>query len=198
MDHRGLVVATVGSLQDDPDGNVVNQMSQNMHIISGVLAALIDRAISKHSVSEDVLLKYLFLSPLFDNDQKQYLQAATHAYLLGDFAVAIHLYVPQIEAAIRNLVEHTGGAVLKTRPGGGFHLRTLDELLRTEEVCNVFGNDIALYFRVVLTDQRGWNIRNEVCHGSFPYQSASRVVADRLLHVLIVLAGVRHRTRSAR
>jgi hypothetical protein len=191
MDHRGRVVATVGSLDDDLDGHVVSQMSQNMHIGSVFLAAVIDRAVNKFNVSEDVLVKYLLLSPLFDDEQGKYLMAATHAYLQEDFAVAIHLYVPQIEAAIRNLVEHTGGAVLKPRDGGGFHLRTLDELLRTEQVNKVLGEDIALYFRVVLTDQRGWNIRNNVCHGTFPYQYASRVVADRLLHILIVLAQLR-------
>ena len=117
---------------------------------------------------------------------------ATHAYLQKDFVVAIHLYVPQIEAAIRNLVELTGGAVLKARGGGGFHLRTLDELLRTEQVNEVLGKDVALFFRVVLTDQRGWNIRNDVCHGTFPHQNASRVVADRLLHLLLVLAQLRN------
>ncbi|MBI3810007.1 MAG: DUF4209 domain-containing protein [Nitrospirae bacterium] len=191
MDHRGRVVATIGSLEDDPDGHVVNQMSQNMHVVSVFLAAVLDRAINKFSVSEDALLNYLLLSPLFDGEQGKFLVTATHAYLQKDFVVAIHLYVPQIEAAIRNLAELTGGAVLKPRDGGGFHLRTLDELLRTEQVRKALGEDIALYFRVVLTDQRGWNIRNVVCHGTFPHQYASRVVADRLLHILIVLAQLR-------
>jgi hypothetical protein len=162
-----------------------------MHIGSVFLAAILDRAIDKFSVSVDALLNHLFLSPLFDADQGKYLVTATHAYLQKDFIVAIHLYVPQIEATIRNLVELTGGVVLKEREGGGFHLRTLDELLRTEQVRSVLGEDVALYFRVVLTDQRGWNIRNMVCHGAFPHQNASRVVADRLLHILLVLAQLR-------
>lgn len=191
MDHRGRVVATVGSLGDDPDGHIVTQMSQNMQIGSVFLATVLDRAIDKFSVSGDALLNYLLLSPLFDREQGKFLVMATSSYLQKDFIVAIHLYVPQIEATIRNLVEFTGGVVLKQREGGGFHLRTLDELLRTEQVRNVLGEDLALYFRVVLTDQRGWNIRNMVCHGAFPYQNASRLVADRLLHILLVLAQLR-------
>lgn len=191
MDHRGRVVATVGSLKDDPDGHVVSLMSQNMGISSVFLAAVLDRAVNKFGVSENALVSYLLLSPIFDGEQGKFLLAATHAYLQNDFAVAIHLYVPQIEAAIRSLVELTGGAVLKPREGGGFHLRALDDLLRTEQVNDVLGKDVALYFRVVLTDQRGWNIRNDVCHGTFPHRNASRVVADRLLHVLMVLAQLR-------
>lgn len=191
MDHQGRVVATVGSLEDDPDGHVVSQMSQNMGISSVFLKAVLDRAVTKFSVSEDELVSYLYLSPLFADEQRKILMAATHAYLQKDFLVAIHLYVPQIEAAIRNLVELTGGGVLKPREGGGFHLRTLDELLRTEQVNKALGEDVALYFRVVLTDQRGWNIRNDVCHGLFPHQKASGVVVDRLLHILMVLAQLR-------
>jgi hypothetical protein len=191
MDHRGRVVATVGSLDDDLDGHVVSQTSQNMAISSVFLAAVLDRAVSKFGVSEDALVNYLVLSPLFGDEQGKFLVTAMHAYLQSDFVVAIHLFVPQIEAAIRNLVELTGGAVLKSRKGGGFHLRTLDELLRTEQVSKALGNDVALYFRIMLTDQRGWNIRNDVSHGTFPHQNASRVVADRLLHVLIVLAQLR-------
>jgi hypothetical protein len=81
--------------------------------------------------------------------------------------------------------------VLKPRQGGGFHLRILDDILRSEQVKHALGEDVALYFRVVLTDQRGWNIRNDVCHGSSPHDQLSKGVADRLMHILLVLAQLR-------
>jgi len=191
LDHKGRVVATVGSLQDDLDGHVVTQMAQNMAIESIFLKAVLDRAVSKFNISEGTLGDCLNLSPVFGEEQIRILVPALHAYLHNDFLVAIHLFIPQIEEAIRNLVQVTGGAVLKPRLGGGFLLKTLDELLRAEQVTTALNNDVALYFRVLLTDQRGWNIRNDVCHGMLPYQNASRNVADRLLHVLIVLAQLR-------
>lgn len=202
MDHRGRVVATVGSLEEDLDGHVVTQMSKNMGISSVFLAAVLDRAIRKFSVSEAVLLDYVVSSPVFDHEQEKLLAVGIRSYLQKDVVVAIHTLVPQIEAAIRNLVELTGGAVLKPRDGGGFLLRALDELLRSPQVDAALGKDVTLYLRVVLTDQRGWNIRNDVCHGMFPYERASHVVADRLLHILLLMAQLRFKeptpTRSSR
>ena len=80
---------------------------------------------------------------------------------------------------------------MKLGRSGGFNLKTLDELLRTEQISRVLGEDVSLYFRVLLTDLRGWNIRNDVCHGISPYESFSKMVADRLIHILLVLGQLR-------
>ena len=104
---------------------------------------------------------------------------------------SIHLLIPQIEAILRYLVEVTGGNVLKPSKGGGFHLRTLDEILRSEQIKTALDDDVSLYFRVILTDQRGWNIRNSVCHGLLPFDHFTTAIADRLIHILLVLAQVR-------
>ena len=37
-------------------------------------------------------------------------------------------------------------------------LRTLDDLLREEAVLKSLGPNVVHYFRVLFTDQRGWNI----------------------------------------
>lgn len=190
-DHQGRVVAVVGSLEDDLDGNVVSQMSQNMAISVMFLSAVLDRVISKFSLNDEGIINYLFKAPIFTSIQKELLLKGVRAYLEGDYVISIHLLIPQIEAATRNLVEMSGGAVLKRGRGGGFHLRTLDEILRSEQIIQALGEDVALYFRVVLTDQRGWNIRNDVCHGLSPHDQFSKGVVDRLIHILLVLAQLR-------
>jgi hypothetical protein len=190
-DYQGRMVAVVGPLEDDLDGNIVRQMSQNMTLSFMFLSAVLDKAISKFSLTDEVILSYLFQAPIFTPQQKELLSIGIRAYLGKEYVVAVHLLIPQIEAAIRNLVEMSGGAVLKPRQGGGFHLRTLDDILRSEQVKHALGEDVALYFRVVLTDQRGWNIRNDVCHGSSPHDQLSKGVADRLMHILLVLAQLR-------
>jgi hypothetical protein len=37
-----------------------------------------------------------------------------------------------------------------------------------ETVKQCFGDNLSFYFRILLTDQRGWNMRNNVCHGISP------------------------------
>ena len=192
-DEQGRFVATVGSLEEDLDGNVVVQASQNLNVSAIFLNAVLDQAIKKFSIDSDKLVNYLFHSPVFDTLQRDFLLKGVQNYFEKDFIVATHLLIPQIEAAVRKLVEISGGTVLKRGRGGGFHLITLDDLLRSEQVKQALGEDASLYFRVVLTDQRGWNIRNDICHGISLQHKCSQFVVERLIHILLVLGLLRHK-----
>ena len=192
-DEQGRFVATVGSLEEDLDGNVVIQISQNLNISAIFLNAVLDQAIKKFSLDSDKLVNYLFNSPVFDTLQRDFLIKGIQKYFEKDFIIATHLLIPQIEATVRKLVEISGGTILKRGRGGGFHLITLDDLLRSEQVKQALGEDASLYFRVVLTDQRSWNIRNDVCHGISLQHKCSQVVVERLIHILLVLGLLRHK-----
>ena len=106
-----------------------------------------------------------------------------------------HLIVPQLERAIRNLVEFSGLSVIKPQndPKNGFQLVTLDDLLRKVPVKYAFTTDGALYLRLVLTDQRSLNIRNELCHGLLAPESFHYGIAARQLHVLVVIGWCVHK-----
>ena len=47
------------------------------------------------------------------------------------------------------------------------------------------------YFRVLLTDKRGWNLRNNVAHGMSVMKDFDKQTADRLLHAFLCLGLVR-------
>jgi len=189
--HEGRIAATVGPLEQDIDGNIVHQMSENLEFQRIFLHAVLEKAISKFKATSDLFIEYLFKSPLFTHEQQEFLNRSITSYLEGDYLLTIHLLVPQIEKSARQLARLTGGYVLKPRRDGGFNLRTLDEILRDSKLVQAVGEDVSLYFRVVLTNQRGWNVRNEVCHGDWPARYFSKGVADRLIHILLVLAQVR-------
>jgi hypothetical protein len=191
QDYQGRPVATIGSLDTDLEGNLAYQMSQNMDITAIFLNQVLNRATIKQNISSEVLLEYLYESPLFQEDRKEIIRAGLDEYFNDNHLVAIHLLIPQIEATIRYLVETAGGAVMKARRESGFQLITFDELLRDERIKTVFGEDATFYFRVLFTDQRGWNIRNNVCHGFVPAPFFNARLSDRIIHILLCLALVR-------
>ena len=105
--------------------------------------------------------------------------------------VAAHLLVPQFEDALRNLLENIGGSVLKKGRNGDLPLKLLDDLLRDPLMNEFLGEDLMLYFRVLYTDQRGWNVRNRICHGMFSSNEFGAPITDRVVHSLLCLALVR-------
>lgn len=190
---QGHIIATIKPLEEDINGHVALQISRNLEISSFFLHETIKALISKFKLDTKTIIDCLYKSPIYEEDRKPFLTRGIEAYLNGDFLVAMHLLIPQIEVLIRNLVEKTGGAVLKTSWSGGFQYKTLDELLRDEGLIKVLGEDTALYFRVLFTDPRGWNLRNNLCHGISTIDTFNSIFADRVFHSLLCLAFLRER-----
>ena len=86
----------------------------------------------------------------------------------------------------------TGGSILKRRHEGGFYFISLDEMLRNNHLVKSLGDDIAFYLRVVLTDQRGWNLRNNICHGLSSADLYTKSVVERIIQIFLLLAQLRN------
>lgn len=196
QDDKGRPISSIGPLKDDLEGNVVHLASQNMAISAMFLRPVMKALISRFELTPQKIVDHLYKSPVFDEDKKEIILSGIKAYFEDNHLVSIHLLIPQIESVVRNIVERTGGSVLKPSRTGGLQLKTLDELLRNDKFVEVLGDDIALYLRILLTDQRGWNLRNDVCHGLSPASVFQVNLSDRLVHAILCLALVREKTES--
>lgn len=190
-DHKGRPIATIGSVEDDLEGHVIHQLSSNLNTNAFFLRHSLKKALEVYNIKVQDLTDFVLASPIFEETKKDLIYAGLQAYLDQDYISAIHILVPQTEAAFRSLVELTGGATLRKNRQGGLQLRTFDDLLRDEKVKECFGIDLSFYFRILLTEQRGWNIRNNICHGISPSSVFNPSTADRVMHVILCLAQVR-------
>lgn len=191
QDHKGRPVATIGGIEDDLEGNTIHQLSQVMGYESFFLRHSINKVIETYTATADDICNFIFTSPIFEESKKELIKCGISTFLNNDYTSSIHILIPQAEAAICALIEFSGGATLKKNRQGGLQLRTFDDLLRDQIIEKCFGHDSAFYFRVLLTDQRGWNLRNDTCHGINPVGSYNYATADRVLHVFLCLAQVR-------
>jgi hypothetical protein len=188
IDESGRNVATVGSVEDDLAGRVVKQIADNMIIGSMFLGFALNRWVEHYHVTPEKLVTRLLISPLFKPEQKTMLLRGVQAYFDKDDMVVAHLLVPQIEAAIRQLFVIGGQNIWHPGQNGGFDLETLGTMLRNPYFEKVFGVKIPKYLQVLLVDPRGWNIRNNVCHGMIQFNGNNRILSDRLIHVLLLLS----------
>lgn len=193
-DWEGRPVAKIGSVEDDLDGRIIHQTSQNMSFSSVFLRATMSRLFSKFNPSLDEVLGYIFQSPLFMEGNKEIVSVGVKAYISGDHIVAAHVLIPQVEHAIRHLLKMLGAPIYKPGRNGALFLRTLDELLRDEYVSRVFGERGTSYLRILLTDQRGWNLRNDICHSTINPERFSWAMTDRIFHVILLFALIREKS----
>ena len=150
MDYKGRPMSVIGSYDQDPEGNLVMHITQHLNFGTTFLGIAIRKMREVGLMTTDRIMSDIIEPcPLFEGYSYTVIRQALD-FLFGDMpVVACHLLVPQIEAAIRNLVENAGISVIKQQKHveKGFQLITLDDLLRKEPVEQVFNPDGAMYLR---------------------------------------------------
>jgi hypothetical protein len=187
LDDKGHTIAKIGPLEQDPEGHFIRQVFLNFFIENILLRAILNEAIKSKRLSKEDFLSFLNESKVFNEDRFLFIDKALDAYFQNDYIQFIYLIIPQIEEAIRNILEINGGIVLKSSKNGVFNFKTFDEILRDKIIKEVLGEDLADYFRILFTDQRGYNLRNRVCHGLVDPNIFNQQVSDRVLHSLLCL-----------
>lgn len=196
VDSEGRPIVTVGSIEDDLSGRVALQIGQEMEMEAPFLRMTLERFRDEGRLTPPVVMEFLNLSPLFKEDRKELVEQGIRALFFGDHATAAHLLIPQIEGALRELLSLTGGQIYRPGKQGDLRLRLLDDILRDSTIEHALGGRITTFFRLLLTDPRGWNLRNNSMHGLLAYKSYSPLVSDRLLQALCVLGLIRQEAKK--
>jgi hypothetical protein len=183
--------AQAGSIEADPDGRLIMQLAQNIDAYNYFLHRTLERLREKHQPTTEDIMAVLYESPVFTEERRPLIAEGVQAYLDGDYTKVIHTLIPQIEQALRELLQLTGGQRLKPGRNGTMQLKNLNDILREPTIGKAFGDDIKLYLQTLLADERGQNIRNVVCHGlAFPTLFNQRM-SDQIFHALLATSLVR-------
>ena len=81
-----------------------------------------------------------------------------------DWSLTIDTLVPKFEGILRDIVSLKGGEITNIKDNGDSSLKSLDELLRSSVLEEIFNEDDLFLFRHTFT-RVGLNIRNDVAHG---------------------------------
>lgn len=190
--EEGHTLAQIGPLHTDLDGQLLLHMSKNLALTVPWLREAMARGTQGGKLSAAALSQLVLASPLFPAKRHAIVKAGVNAYFEQDSIAAIHILVPQLEQGLRQLAILIGARIYSQRRGGGLQFRTLDDLLRDERIGDFLGDDVIAYLHVLLSDARGWNVRNNVCHGLSSTSGLSMPVADRVVHALLLLGLVRY------
>ena len=190
-DHDGREVASVGSVEDDLDGRVAFEIHRRMSMGAPLLAHVVQQLWTRHSATTEKILHFLGDRSIFQSDRHTFVAKGVDAFARSEHHIALCVLIPEIEAGLRRLLHLLGGSIYKRARSGGTNLRNLEEILRDPVVVSALSEKVCFYLRVLLTDPRGWNLRNTVCHGLLRANDINRSLTDRIFHVLVLLGCVR-------
>lgn len=195
-DASGRVTHSLPPFREDPDAYLPLVYNEELGFQSVFVARGLDHFRAHFKLDLALLMSEVEQSPVFTSEQLAVCQRGLQAYLDEDFIVAIHVLTPVLEAALRQLLFEIGRPTWQPPRDGSNeerHVILLDKLLRDPALAAQVGEDVAMYLRMLLSDKRGWNIRNEVSHGLLNSDMFGRSIADRLFHAVLGLSLVRRK-----
>lgn len=186
------VAARIGSVDDDLSGRVLQHTLRLMQIELAVLHASLHSAVEKHELTPEDLVAWANRRGLFDAAKIPLLFAGIQAWFNRDFFKALHVIIPQIEGAMRKMVDVVGKPTTKaagTVPGVSVSINMGDVLFNPAIIAALgpMGAHLALYMKVIYADPRGMNLRNEFAHGLLNANDINEGALVWVIHSLLVI-----------
>lgn len=194
VEDAGRVTNAMPSYQQDPEAYFPHDYDFHLKANAPFLALAVERLVAHFKLDADILVDALEASPLFGEHNRVFISRGLRAYLDDDHMVAVHMLVPAIEAALRHLLQGLGEPTWKTPRRGSDqerHVLLLHEVLGHEQMKKYFGEEAETYLRMLLSEPKGWNVRNNVAHGLMGENWYRPGLSDRLFHVLMGLGCAR-------
>lgn len=193
MDDHGFTAATIGSVEDDMDGRIVNAAATHIGASSPWLHQALQRLQSRWGIGPESVLDILAQSHLFPPRSHVLLRAGLEAWGKGDHVKAVHVLVPQAEAGTREMLRAYGESPMRrnTREGG-FETIGMGALLMNPVFKERAHPAFRLHLRALYTSPKGINLRNRVAHGLANNDVFGLGMANWVVHTLLAILTFGH------
>lgn len=146
--------------------------------------------VEEHHVAIRDILPVVSASAFVPAGREDIFAAGLAAGFTGDFVVALHLLVPQMENSIRRILEGIGAVTSKVDDEGVQDERDLGYLLYTHEALEAFGEDLLADMQGLLVERCGSNLRNLMAHGLLDFHDCTEPASVYLwwlnLHLVVL------------
>lgn len=125
-----------------------------------------DQLVLEHNPRVVDLLPLMNVSALVPAGHERLFAKGLHAGLHGDFAVAIHMLLPQLENGLRAFIEEAlGKPMVKADDDGTQSVNLFRRVLTHPDLAKVLEDDLLFDLQGLLTEQEATNLRNRMSHG---------------------------------
>lgn len=171
IDRRGRVRATSGPLiggegtEESFRHRVIETATFHQQLVAVVIAraaAVIDE---QHALSVDEFLFLVHCSPFVPPGREYSFARGLYVGARGDYLTAAHLLLPQLEHALRYLLNQAGAVTLTQDRDGIQKERNLSMLLAIPLLNRILDEQTVFDLQCLLVEPMGGNLRNDIAHG---------------------------------
>ena len=177
-DHEGRTTARRPSLWGaEQGGNEEAVLLEAFHRIStlqwpitvkGFIEPAVKQIWMEHQPSDRDLIFIVLDNPIIPPGHHHSFLRGLQAGLSADLHAAAYFLLPQFEAVIRHVLASRNVVTSRLNNQLVQEVRLLGSLLQLPETNEIFGTDLVLTMRALLTESFGSNLRNDITHGMLP------------------------------
>ncbi len=169
LSTAGRVIERSGPVLDDPE-SFTAAMRENLtfhqtFVTQAAILPALETIRLEHGLRLEDFLALTTRSPFVPEKRERSFARGLLEGFYGDFDAAAHLLVPQLENAIRALLEAHGAVTTTLSSGGTQNEKDLNQLLLDPLAISIFGEALVFDLQTLLTEKSGTNLRNELAHG---------------------------------
>lgn len=184
-------------LNEEPSEDLLQlhmwRMAEMTRPVTAWMAEQIRHMIADDHPWEEGCLDWLLNDNLFVPKGREPIFArGLQAGIEGDYIVATHLLVPQLENSFRHVLNQHGVLTTFLRQDGTQDEFPLNKVVEAEAFSQIFGEDLAFELHGLLAERAGANLRNNVSHGlvsARSFYSPSNVILVPLT-IWLLLQGI--------
>jgi hypothetical protein len=170
------------------------RMTEQLRGLTALIVESVRQIINEEHPWEEGCLDWLLNDNNFvPRGHEPLFECGLRAGLEGDYIVAAHLLLPQLENSFRHVLNQNGVVTTYLTQSGTQDEFPINSIVSAEEFVEVFGDDLAFELRGLLAERAGSNLRNNTSHGLLSadafYGPSSIVLVP--LTLFLLLAGLK-------
>ncbi|MBY0345991.1 MAG: DUF4209 domain-containing protein [Neisseriaceae bacterium] len=133
--------------------------------VSNFIRPALQVIVLEHQMTEMSFVDLSYQSPIVPKGRAELFGKGLFFGYDGDFVLALHLLVPQVEHIVRFHLKNAGVKTTNLDKDGIETENGLSTLVNLPETITVFGKDLAFELKALFCSTHGPNLRNQLAHG---------------------------------
>ncbi|WP_210125796.1 DUF4209 domain-containing protein [Staphylococcus sp. GDY8P126P] len=162
----------------------MNHLNINVELL---LKAIFDILISEFEISTEDFMQKFNRWDLLDSKNIPFIKCGITKFLEKDYISAIHILVPQFESVVRRMFSKLGYSTTSIKKGITQQEVTFNEFLLRDDIRSALGNDVHKLIQIVMVEQSGLNLRNEIAHGLIELHNINYTKCILVIYLFLIL-----------
>jgi hypothetical protein len=138
---------------------------QEARIYGGLLACFLNFIRTDHQLSQPDLDFIFNNNAIIPSDRVGVIKFGVWQGLIGNYYIALHILVPQMEYIFREIAHECGSVITTFEDDKTEQVKTLSSVFELPELVESYDENILFTLKGLLNEKAGSNLRNKIAHG---------------------------------